>query len=288
MGSGYLPILLSKLAAHRRHGKSWIICPDPDKEKMQQLTAVDGSGGALPNLEIVPASDTDRVEELLAETDALLISTDDVGAVINQSVLNYLLDPEKATRMKRVVAMSRNLNGAGMGMFVTASRRAANAQVWDNSEKAAYRRYEDDVRAAAEGCGADWTVVRAGTLKGGACGDDTSDDDSRFYGQYLHKSFYEMSRSDIVAWQLLFDCNVRGVTLARGDVLPGPGMGAVFAATGTDVHAGDSGRCGVAEAMVRSLEVEGAANVDFGVGTAASREVPSEGEWEELFRECLG
>ena len=26
VGSGYLPILIAKLAAHRRHGKSWIIC----------------------------------------------------------------------------------------------------------------------------------------------------------------------------------------------------------------------------------------------------------------------
>lgn len=54
-------------------------------------------------------------------------------------------------------------------------------------------------------------------------------------------------------WQLLFDCNARGVKLAKGDALPS--------------REGDSGCCGVAEAMVRSLEVEGAANVDFGVGT---------------------
>jgi len=26
VGSGYLPILIAKLAAHRQHGKSWIIC----------------------------------------------------------------------------------------------------------------------------------------------------------------------------------------------------------------------------------------------------------------------
>lgn len=70
--------------------------------------------------------------------------------------------------------------------------------------------------------------------------------------------------------------------------MPGPGARAVFAATGSDgAYDGDSGRCGVAEAMVRSLEVEGAANVDFGVGTAASREAPSEGAWDALLRECL-
>ena len=31
----------------------------------------------LPNLELVPASDTDRVEELLSTTDAILMATDE-------------------------------------------------------------------------------------------------------------------------------------------------------------------------------------------------------------------
>eukprot|EP00578_Thalassiosira_sp_NH16_P007656 CAMPEP_0181117170 /NCGR_PEP_ID=MMETSP1071-20121207/22360_1 /TAXON_ID=35127 /ORGANISM="Thalassiosira sp., Strain NH16" /LENGTH=54 /DNA_ID=CAMNT_0023201501 /DNA_START=20 /DNA_END=181 /DNA_ORIENTATION=- len=53
--------------------------------------------------------------------------------------MNYLLDPPKVPNMKRIVAMSRNLNGAGMGMLVSASRKAANAQVWDNANVDAYR-----------------------------------------------------------------------------------------------------------------------------------------------------
>ncbi|KAL7525481.1 hypothetical protein ACHAXR_001021 [Thalassiosira sp. AJA248-18] len=236
---------------------------------------------SLPNLELVPASDTDRVEELLGQTDALMIATDDVDSVVDPSILNYLLDPTKANQMKRVVALSRNLNGSGMGMFVTASRKAANAQVWDNSNKDAYMEYESNIQKAAKNCGADWTIVRAGTLKGGAAGE------GNMYPQYLNNAYYELTKNDIITWQLLFDCNVRGVKLAKGDVLAGPGMKAVFTATGSEEHDGDSGRCGVAEAMVRSLELEGAANVDFGVGTVASREVPSEEEWEGMFRKCL-
>lgn len=248
---------------------------------MKQLSAMDGFGETLSNLELVPASDTDRVEELLAETDAMLIATDDVDSVVDPSIIDYLLDPEKVPKMKRVVAMSRNLNGAGMGMFVSASRRAANAQVWDNDNKVAFGQYEQNIQNAAQKCGADWTIVRAGTLKGGASGENTE------YPQYLHNSYYEMTKSDIITWQLLFDCNVRGVKLARGDVMSGPGIKAVFTAVGSEDHEGDSGRCGVAEAMVRSLEVDVAANVDFGVGTVASREIPTEEEWETLFQECL-
>jgi len=283
VGNGYLPILLSKLAAHRQHGKSWIICPTADIEKMRELSAVsDGfASDIMANHELVSASDTDRVEELLGQTDALLVATDDVDSVVDPSILKYLLAPEKVPRMKRVVAMSRNLNGAGMGFFVNASRRAANAQVWDNGNKAAFSQFEADVRSAAQSCGADWTIVRAGTLKGGATGENNE------YPQYLAETYYEMTKRDIITWQLLFDCGVRGVKLARGDVMSGPGVQAVFTAVGSEEHEGDSGRCGVAEAMVRSLEVDGAANVDFGVGTVASREAPSDKEWEALFQECL-
>ena len=62
--------------------------------------------------------------------------------------------------------------------------------------------------------------------------------------------------------------------MERGDIMSGPGVKAVFTAVGSEEHEGDSGRCGVAEAMVRSLEVDMAANVDFGVGTVALREIP--------------
>jgi hypothetical protein len=62
---------------------------------------------------------------------------------------------------------------------------------------------------------------------------------------------------------------------------------AVFTAIGSGEHDGDTGRCGIAEAMVRSLEWEGAANVDFGVGTRERRTIPTEEEWDELFRGCI-
>ena len=240
----------------------------------------------LPNLELVPASDTDRVEELLSTTDAILMATDDVDSCINESIINYILDNEKCNQLKRVVTMSRNLNGGGMGMFVSASKAAANAQVWDNSNKSAYQKYEINVKSAAEKCNADWTIVRAGTLKGGSAG-DTTNDESLTYSQYLSEAYYAISKTDIITWQLLFDCNVRGVKLNKGDSLPGPGVKAVFTATGSEEHDGDTGRCGLAEAMVRSLELEEAANVDFGVGTVAAREIPSEEEWTKLFQGCL-
>lgn len=165
VGNGYISVLLAKLSAlaHEK-GKSWIVTPAADVEMMKQLVILDEFGKLPENLEFVAASDTDRVEELLRETDALMVAIDDVDSVVDPSVINYLLDPQKVNNLKRVVAMSRNLNGAGMGMLVTASKRAANAQVWDNSNANAYRSFETNLKDAAKNCGADWTIVRAGTL----------------------------------------------------------------------------------------------------------------------------
>ena len=277
IGNGYLPTLVAKVAANRQHGKSWILCPSAEIEVMQELVAMDGFNTMLPNLELVPASDTDRVEELLGESDALLFGTDDVESVVAPAIIEYMLDPAKLSKLKRVVAMSRNLSGKGMGFFASASRTAANAQVWDNSAKSAFQEFEENMRRGADRCGADITIVRSGTLKGGACGEDNA------FPQYLSEKFYELTKSDIVTWQLLFDCNVRGVKLAKRDVMPGPGIKAVFAATGVNEHEGDSSRCGVAEAMVRSLEYETTSGVDFGVATVASREIPTDDVWTNLF-----
>lgn len=165
VGRGYICILIAKLAAHRSHGKSWIICPSSEIDVMRQLAAVDSYGTQPENLELVPASDTDRIEALLGETQALMLGVDDVDSVVDSSIVEYLLDPAKVGKIRRVVAMSRNLNGSGMGVFVSASKRAANAQVWDNSQKDAYEKFEENVKNAAKSCGANWTIFRAGTLK---------------------------------------------------------------------------------------------------------------------------
>lgn len=279
------------------------------------ITTLSSTSPLTANVEIVLASDTSRIIELLSQTNALFIATDDVNRVMDPNVIHYLLDPSMVnnsnnnsrrdvnTRMKRIVAMSRNLNGSGMGFFVSASKRAANSQVWDNSNVAAHVAYEQTIKDACSIIGADWTIVRAGTLKGGASGDHTitasnvnngngnenNDYSNYYYTQYLPgEIYYDMTKSDIISWQFLFDMNVRGVKLRKGDVMSGPGLKAVFAAIGSDgTYDGDTSRCGIAEAMVRSLEMDMTANVDFGVGTERSRRVPSEEEWMELFQECF-
>lgn len=275
VGRGFVSVLTAKLAAIAGYNV-WMLNPPGQGETIVDLIDNDSL-----DLELIEVSDSDRVDSRLADTDAIIIAVDD-DSTMDEAVIKYLLDPEKAKKMKRVVAMSRNLNGKDMGFFVKASKVSANREVWDNSNKDAYVQFEDAVKKQAAAVNAEHTIVRAGTLKGGACGEDPT------LEQYLSKKFYEMTKKDLVTWQLLFDCNARGVKLMKGDKLPGPGAKAVFTATGTEGGLpGDSSRCQIAEAMVESLASEKTANIDFGVATEEAREPPSSDEWQKLFETTL-
>ena len=74
-----------------------------------------------------------------------------------------------------------------------------------------------------------------------------------------------------------------GVTLTPGDTAEGPGFQAAFTATADGACKGDSSRLNVAAALVRSLGRDGVAWRDFGVVKSASRNPPSETEWEAQF-----
>ena len=292
IGRGYISLLAAKLAALRGYSTNFI-CPPGEEETVKSLLGEDPATSIPPNMQLVPAADTDALEKAASEMDAMLIAVDDTS-VLDVGVVNYLLNADLAKKCKRVVAMSRNLNGKGMGFLATASKATANREVWDNSNKGEFELFE---KAVKEACGklddCEWTVVRAGTLKGGACGEINLTDEEgtviegeanpEYCPQYLSRKFYELTKKDIVTWNLLFDCAVRGVKLSKGDAFPGPGGKAVFTATSAEVCDGDSSRAAVAEAMVRSLERADCGNIDFGVATAAARVPPTEEEWASLF-----
>ena len=268
-GGGFISVLTAKVAAAAGY-KTWLLCQPSEQATMMPLI-VNEEGEDLPeNLELL---DTEEMDARLPETDAILIAID--ANIAMGDGMDYLFE-KAGSNLKRIVGMSRNLNNEGMGFFATASRKAANADVWDNAEASVYKEFDARLAKTAQENGVEYTIARAGTLKGGACGDNE-------YTQYLTKKFYEMTKKDIISWQLLFDCNTRGVKLAKGDILPGPGFKAALTAIGTDEHDGDTGRCGLAEAMVRSLQYESAANIDFGVGTKLGREPPTDAEWDGMF-----
>uniref|UniRef100_A0A7S3QFY4 NAD(P)-binding domain-containing protein n=1 Tax=Chaetoceros debilis TaxID=122233 RepID=A0A7S3QFY4_9STRA len=276
VGRGFVSVLAAKLAAIEGY-KTWMLMPNGQEETIKLLMNEEDDEEGNVDVTLVEATDGDKLESLMESTNAYIFAVDN-DTVMDEAVLKFLLKPENAKNVKRVVGMSRNLNGKDMGFFVKASKISAKRQVWDGSTSKEYKAFEECLKECASAIGAEYTIARAGTLKGGASGDSEEP-----YKQFLTKQFYEMTKRDIVTWNLLFDCDIRGVRLAKGDVLPGPGSKAVFTATGTDAAPGDTSRSGICEAMVKSLAVENAANMDFGVATEESRSPPSAEEWQALF-----
>ncbi len=273
IGRGFISVVAAKLAALQGY-QTFMLCPAGQEETIREL--INDQGDIPPNLTLVAATESDLFNEKIGGADALIIAVDD-DSVMDNSVIEYILDPDRAKNVKRVVAMSRNLNGKGMNFAVKASKISANGEVWDMGTAESYKIFEKAIKDGSKALSAEYTIARAGTLKGGACGENE-------FNQYMSRKFYEMTKKDIVTWNLLFDCNVRGVSLAKGDVLPGPAFRAVFTACGTEGGLpGDTSRTGMGEALVRSLAFSSMGNVDFGVATMEARTPPTDEEWESIF-----
>ena len=238
------------------------------------------------NLRILGVTEDEDVtafNEAVASADALIVAFD-AEQTLTDTLLDVVLPAEGGA--SRVACLSKHLSGKGMGPFVTASKVAANKEVWCAPPERVemYRSFEAKLKAKVAAKGGDVTIVRGGTLKGGGPGDPES---VQAVAPTLAPRFYAEIVADLVNWQLLFDCETRGVELTPGDSAAGPGLQAVFTATASDARPGDSGRVQVAQALVRSLALDGAAGKEFGVTTKAARDHPSDGEWEAEFAKVL-
>lgn len=182
--------------------------------------------------------------------------------------------------------MSRYLNGKGMGFIPASAKAAANPEIWagGGAQIKAYREAEAQLKAAAASAGASVTIIRAGTLKGGASGDTLNGGGGE--PRFLNTPFYELGQQDISNWRLLYDANALGVKLVKGDTLPGPGMTAVLTATTEAGGDGDSHRGAVATALVTALRRADAEGKDFSVASEAARTFPTAQEWDKLFEQA--
>jgi hypothetical protein len=279
VGTGPVLCLAAKKAALAGYDTS--IIGGEAAESYRQLLSEPGAP-EVPNLTIlesITGAASDKFDELLGSVDAILLAIDG-DAPIGDGLIDLIL-PAGKTKVQRIVAMSRNLNGKGMGPFVVSSKMMANQEVWSCNTKDDYVRFEAKLKSAAAAVGADCVIARAGTLKGGGPGgEDASCAETARTG--LSYAFYNLGQQDIVNWRLLFDCNVQGVELTKGDTAEGPGFTAVFAATAAEAKPGDTGRHGVAGAMVHALG-HGPGGVDFAVRTAEGSTPPSKAEWDALF-----
>ena len=126
--------------------------------------------GSLP-LEFLDISDKEKCENAIQNAEAILLVTDGESTVTDFAI-DAVLPDDEPTKVKKIVAMSRNLNGKGLGFFAQSAKDFANPDVWTGSgpSVSVYRKFEEKIRAKAAKVGADYTIVRSGTLKGGGPG----------------------------------------------------------------------------------------------------------------------
>jgi len=290
VGSGAIHVLAARISALRGYETTLALAPremDTAKELLYDAKYPEGS---LPitTLPIVGeqaiASD---IEKAVANAEGLIIAFDSDRQFLPESALNIFLPPNGGTKIAHVSLMSRYLNGEGMGFFANAAKAASNAEIWAGSKDsvAEYRMMEAMVRTRVSELGASCTVIRAGTLKGGASGDTLTQPPEEAGGEptFLNPAFYRYGQQDVSNWRLIFDCNALGVELVKGDTLPGPGFTAALTAT-NECGSGDSHRGAIATALVESLRTPAAADSDFSVKSTKGRSFPQEDAWGGLFQ----
>jgi len=285
-------LLSAKLAALRGY-KTTCFLPPEEMDAAKTLLFTEAHPEGSLSLEFLPIAgpdvDAEAIDERIASAQGLVIAFDGFQS-IPETALNVFMPEGKPTKLERVAVMTRYLNGNGMGFFAAAAKKAANGEVWDGNSQIVqqYRNMEKIITARASRVGAEYTIVRAGTLKGGAVGDafataedgkDAPGGDSRF----LNTFFYQQGQQDVVNWRLLYDCGALGVELARGDTMEGPGFTAALTATSPEGGKGDSHRAAAAAALIESLSAASAADSDFSVASKAGRQHPTSAEWQTMF-----
>lgn len=293
LGAGNIHLLTAKQAAIAGYDTYIFSAQDPE-ESLKLLYA---DGVACPRdsipLTIMDVRNRKDCEDILASIEAVVVASDsDVpvrGKIIDTAVPE---DEEWTTKVKKIVLMSRN-GGSGrpgsgqeLGFLASSAKGFSNPEVWAGGSEyiQMYTSLERKVMSKAERVGADYSIVRAGTLKGGGPGAKTTSDGSSY--PHAFQSLSEAIYKDGPAgrnWRSLFDTAIQGVTLNPGDTTEGPGLKAVIASTSFEVQKGDSGRLAVANALVQCLRQPSAANTDFSVGTKESRTPPTQEEWDLLF-----
>lgn len=281
IGSGPVSYLAAQLAVLRGF-ETTLFGDSRDLETAKQLVLLPDSKSLAYVAIAGPDASSATIEAAIAEAHGLVIAFDQETA-INEKAL-AVFTPESGGQLKNIAVMSRFCNGAGMGFFANAAKAAANKDVWaaPKAAVAGYQEMERGVRARAAKVGAKYTIVRAGTLKGGAVGDALEGGAGE--ASFLSTKLYDYGQQDIVNWRLLYDCQALGVKLARGDTLPGPGFTAALTATSETGGDGDSHRGGVAAALVESLRLGAAEDGDFSVGSEKGSDFPTEAAWEALFK----
>ena len=126
LGGGPVMLLAAKLAALRGFSTTIAATPDDLGRVDEFLYDSKTTKDSLPVATLPisgPDADGPKIDAC-AEAASGLIVAFDAETVINEGALKVFM--REGAKLKRAVVMSRYLNGAGMGFFATAAKKAAN------------------------------------------------------------------------------------------------------------------------------------------------------------------
>jgi hypothetical protein len=283
-GDGPMQCLAARLAAIRGF-KTTLLVKGEDLDEAEDLCHDESYAiGSIP-LTFVPISGEGADEGVLNGTvkaaEGIIVTFDNSADIMTQKGLNILMPPN--SDVKHISIMSRNLNGEGMGFWSNAAKASSNPDVWTAPDEMVkqYREMESFVKERAKECGASFTIIRVGTLKGGSTGGSGDGGEPTF----LNGNFYNAGAQDIVNWRLLYDNQALNFELVKGDTLSGPGLRAVWDSR-DKIAEGDSHRGAAAAAMVEALRTPAAHNADFAVKTTEGRKFPSPEEIASIYEKA--
>jgi len=139
---------------------------------------------------------------------------------------------------------------------------------------------EDYLKSVAESKGFEWTIARAGLLKGGGPGNVDRGDD---YG--LDVYFYD-TNPELNSFQKdkFSDQYLMGARITKGDALNiSPFQKVMAAQSMSSAAVGCTNRCAIAAALVQSLCQDACTNADFGVDSIRGLAPPTQRSWDEAF-----
>ena len=268
-----LLLLVAKLAAHQGLTAHCICAPGTEDGCRRLMYGTDYADAGLDAKgNAVPISDPEAMSSALAGAESLvLVATDEpVDGATLETFLKYTT-PELLQKIVLVSKMGVTRSGGG-GFF----GGGGNAQLWAS---------EQDLAQIAKDRHLDFSIVRAGLLKGGGPAVDKDQGLPLHEETALNKAYYT-TILDVVDYKVTlahdtFSLGADATSVVLGDphsmpnVVTQLGTKASFEPGPTDTN-----RIVVAAAAVAALSQP--SSLEISVGTAAGQELPTPAEWATL------
>lgn len=200
VGGGAIQSLAARLAALRGFSTT-VALPEQDMGTARALIFDDANPeGTLPvKLMAIsgPEADSPTIEACVENAEGLIICFDNEQAFMPESAMKIFT---AGGNLKHIALMSRYLNGEGMGFFPNAAKVAANSEIWAGTDAFVkqFKTQDAMIQTRAKELGASYTIIRAGTLKGGASA-DAAIAEGGGESDFLNPFFYTLGQQDVVS-----------------------------------------------------------------------------------------